>query len=45
MQKIRVILVDDHPVVRSGIRGLLEQADDIRVVGEANNGEEALDPA
>jgi DNA-binding NarL/FixJ family response regulator len=42
MQKIRVVLVDDHPVVRSGIRGLLEQADDILVVGEANDGEEAL---
>ena len=42
MQMIRVILVDDHPVVRSGIRGLLEKADDIEIVGEANLGEEAL---
>lgn len=39
---IRVILTDDHPVVRSGIRNMLEEASDIRVVGEADNGEEAL---
>jgi len=39
---IRVILVDDHPIVRSGIRGLLEKANDIKVVGEAENGEAAL---
>jgi DNA-binding NarL/FixJ family response regulator len=42
MQKIRVILVDDHPVVRSGIRGLLEKASDIEIAGEADLGEEAL---
>jgi len=39
---IRVILADDHPVVRSGIRNELERAEDIRVVGEASNGEEAI---
>jgi len=42
MNPIRVILVDDHPVVRNGIRSLLEKAGDIEVVGEADNGEEAL---
>ncbi len=42
MQTIRVILVDDHPVVRSGIRGLLEKASDIEIAGEATLGEEAL---
>jgi DNA-binding NarL/FixJ family response regulator len=42
MNAIRVILVDDHPVVRSGIRGLLENANDIEIVGEADNGEKAL---
>jgi DNA-binding NarL/FixJ family response regulator len=39
---IRVVLTDDHPVVRSGIRQLLEKASDIVVVGEASNGAEAL---
>jgi DNA-binding NarL/FixJ family response regulator len=42
MSPIRVILVDDHPIVRSGIRGLLEGAVDIEVVGEASNGEDAI---
>ncbi|GFJ87390.1 hypothetical protein Prum_010320 [Phytohabitans rumicis] len=39
---IRVLLVDDHPVVRVGLRGMLESADDLRVVGEAGSGDEAL---
>lgn len=38
---IKVILVDDQMLVRSGIRGLLNLTDDIRVVAEAANGEEA----
>ena len=42
MEKIRVILIDDHPIVRSGIRALLEEAGDIRIVGEASDGVEAL---
>jgi len=42
MTPIRVILVDDHPVVRSGIRGLLEKASDIEIAGEAELGEQAL---
>jgi DNA-binding NarL/FixJ family response regulator len=42
MQMIRVILVDDHPVVRSGIRRMLEKAEDIEIAGEATLGEEAL---
>jgi len=42
MNPIRVILVDDHPVVRSGIKGMLAMADDIEIVGEAATGEEAL---
>ncbi len=42
MNPIHVILVDDHPVVRSGIRKLMENASDIEIVGEAVNGEEAL---
>src|SRR6266540_1031813 len=39
---IRIVLTDDHPVVRSGIRQLLEKTSDIVVVGEASDGAEAL---
>lgn len=39
---IRVVLTDDHPVVRSGIRNMLEEASDIVVEGEAGDGKEAL---
>lgn len=39
---IRVMLIDDHPIVRAGIAGMLAQTDGIEVVGEASNGEEAL---
>jgi len=42
---IAVLLVDDHPVVRSGLAGLLSAQDDIDVVGEASDGNEALDRA
>ena len=38
---ITVVLADDHPVLREGIRRLLESNPDIQVVGEASNGEEA----
>lgn len=43
MEKIRVLVVDDHTIVRDGIRALLGLAGDIEVVGEAENGREALD--
>ena len=39
---IRVVLADDHPVVRGGIRTLLEKAPGVTVVGEASSGREAL---
>jgi two-component system, NarL family, response regulator LiaR len=39
---IRVLLADDHAVVRGGIRALLEHEEEIEVVGEADNGEEAV---
>jgi DNA-binding NarL/FixJ family response regulator len=42
MQKIRVLIVDDHTIVRDGISALLEITGDIEVVGEAENGLEAL---
>jgi two-component system response regulator DegU len=42
MPPIRVLLVDDHPVVRQGIRNLLESQEDIKIVGEASGGTEAI---
>jgi DNA-binding NarL/FixJ family response regulator len=39
---VRVLLVDDHPVVRVGLRGMLAAAPDIEVVGEAGSGNEAV---
>jgi two-component system invasion response regulator UvrY len=41
MNTIRVLLVDDHEVVRAGYRRLLENTEDIQVIAEANSGEEA----
>ena len=38
---IRVLLADDHAVVRAGIRQFLEQAEDIQVIAEADDGEMA----
>ncbi|MBL1115804.1 response regulator transcription factor [Streptomyces sp. 110] len=40
--RIRVLLVDDHQVVRRGLRTFLEVQDDIEVVGEASDGEEGV---
>ena len=42
MAEIRILLVDDHQVVRAGVRTLLETESDIRVVGEAADGLEAV---
>ncbi|MBB3676324.1 response regulator [Modestobacter versicolor] len=40
---IRVLVVDDQPLVRAGIRAVLERAEDVEVVGEAGDGRAALD--
>jgi DNA-binding NarL/FixJ family response regulator len=42
-RKIRVLVVDDHVVVRSGLEQLLATTDDIELVGTASNGNEAID--
>jgi DNA-binding NarL/FixJ family response regulator len=42
MDKIRIVIADDHDVVREGTRTLLEREDDMEVVGEARNGREAV---
>jgi NarL family two-component system response regulator LiaR len=42
-QKISVLIVDDHPIVRQGLRTLLELQDDITVAGEAVNGKVAVE--
>lgn len=39
---VRIVVVDDHPVVRDGIRGMLERDDRVAVVGEAAGGREAV---
>jgi DNA-binding NarL/FixJ family response regulator len=43
MPKIRVLLVDDHAILREGLRSLLAMQEDIEVVGEAGDGQAALD--
>ena len=43
MEKLRILIVDDHAIVRAGIRSLLESQADITVVGEASGGEEAIE--
>jgi two-component system response regulator NreC len=42
MDKISVLIADDHRLVRDGLKTILETSDDIRVVGEASNGLEVL---
>lgn len=41
--QIRVLLADDHAIVREGVRGMLEAEDDITVVAEASSGTDAVD--
>lgn len=41
-EPVRVLMVDDHPMVRQGLRAIVEQFDRTQVVGEAGNGQEAV---
>ncbi|MBN1152376.1 MAG: response regulator transcription factor, partial [Dehalococcoidia bacterium] len=43
MNKIHILIADDHPVVREGLAAMLERQDDMTVVGEASNGAEAVE--
>jgi DNA-binding NarL/FixJ family response regulator len=45
MKKIRVVVADDHTMIRSGLRALLDREDDIEVVGEAPDGRHAVQKA
>jgi DNA-binding NarL/FixJ family response regulator len=43
MNQIRILIVDDHAIMRDGIRALLSLHDDIELVGEASDGREAIE--
>ncbi|HET9262126.1 MAG TPA: response regulator transcription factor [Vicinamibacterales bacterium] len=45
MTKTRILIADDHAIVRDGVKALLSLADDLEVVGEAAGGQEAIDLA
>src|SRR6476620_10316157 len=45
MEKIRVLIVDDHPLFRQGVRHTLEATKDIEVIGEAPDGQRAIQMA
>jgi DNA-binding NarL/FixJ family response regulator len=42
MNTIRLLLVDDHAIVRAGLRAVLEASEDVKVIGEAENGQQAV---
>lgn len=42
MNKIRLVLADDHPMIRAGFKTLLAQSDGFEIVGEAENGQELI---
>lgn len=45
LERIRLMVVDDHQIVRQGLRSILEREPDLEVIGEAASGEEALELA
>lgn len=42
-QKITILLTDDHPLIRAGVRAMLNEAGDMQVIGEAENGAQAME--
>src|SRR6185295_6655357 len=42
---VKILLADNHPIVRAGIRAELEKMPEVQVIGEANDGREAIDLA
>ena len=42
-QTVRIVIADDHPIFRDGLRRLLEAEPDLKVMGEASDGAEALE--
>ena len=45
VEKIKVLIADDHRVVREGLSAILREKDDLEVVGEARDGQEAVEKA
>lgn len=43
MDRLRILVIDDHPLFRQGLRDVLQSEDDIEVVGEGSNGQEAIE--
>ena len=41
-QPVRIVIADDHPIFRDGLRRLLESEPDLKVIGEASDGAEAV---
>ena len=42
MKEIKIIIADDHPIFRDGLKGIIEKSPDLKIVGETGNGIEAL---
>src|SRR5687767_5521577 len=45
MEPIRILIADDHPIVREGLRALINSMPDLKLIGEATNGEDAIEQA
>ena len=45
MDTTRILIADDHPVFREGVRNLLDEQDELEVIGQANDGAEAIQMA